>query len=188
VNRLPGALALVLMLGCGGRSEESAPAPAPSAGDTDAGATDGGVSDPCDCPARTPNHYATCDCPGVTCQFPSNFTACWPGTATCSASNRWLYEYPPNDSCPAELPTSSATAYCSGAGSCEYELDVGCGPAVAKLDCACNDAAWMLGLTNAVLPPLCSDCDAITSEAVCKLYASNCFWQSSGDGACRPPR
>jgi hypothetical protein len=188
VNRVAAA-SLVFVLACGGKSEQAVPVPDPpvsDGGEVDAGTTDGG---PCGCPARTPNPGDACDCPGVTCQFTPNFIACWRGSATCSETNRWLYEYVPNDSCPAELPTGSATPYCSGRGSCEYEVDVGCGPAIAKLLCSCTDAAWMLTLSNAELPELCGDCSGITSEAVCKLYPGSCVWESSGDtGVCGPRR
>ncbi len=180
------AVVLAVTFACGGRSEDAAPlasVPEADGGPGDGGATDAAVaSDPCACPTKTPLPGATCDCPGTACQFPPNQIACRSGAATCSPTYRWTYEYPANDSCPAELPVTYGL--CSGVGSCEYEIDLGCGPAIAKLGCSCLDAAWLVGFGPDELPPVC-DCFAITSEAVCNLVSPSCTWNA---GKCAWPR
>jgi hypothetical protein len=185
--RVVATSVVVLVVACGGRSEETVPRnppPADDGGTLDAG-SDGGA---CACPSKAPNPGDACDCPEQSCEFPPSFTACWRGGATCSADGHWLYDYPTNDACPAELPANRGTAYCNGTGSCEYAIDVGCGPVVATLKCGCVDASWMLGASASELPELC-DCTAIATQGVCNLYSRDCTWESTGDaGACRPPR
>jgi hypothetical protein len=167
------AVALTLVIACGGQSVETVPganAPASEAGQQD--------GDACACPSTTPHPDDDCDCPGLSCSFPGSFIQCWDGHATCSQGS-WRYEYRRNTECPAQIG-----GYCTGAGRCDFMVDVGCGPALAEFTCTCTDASWMLAYPE--LPTLC-DCTAITSERLCSLYGRDCSWSDSDEApGCRP--
>ena len=163
-------LAMALYFACGGHSVQSTQsddAPPDDAGGTDAGPP----NDACICPPPTPYPGKECGCPGMACSFPRSF--CWHGDAVCSTDRQWVWQNPRNTACPVELPAMRGVALCTGEGSCEYGVDVGCGPTVVTVSCVCVDATWYLSRYDA--PPLC-ECAAIASQALCSLYPIDCTW------------
>jgi len=165
--------AVVGILSCGGRSLETSDGATPDAAPDSA----------CTCPLETPYAGDDCACDGLACSFPPSFIGCWNGGATCTAG-RWSYEYPDNTRCPEEIPRTGRSGFCSGVGSCTYDIDVGCGPTPLEFRCTCTDAAWMLAYPQ--LPSLC-DCAAIASAGVCDLFGSDCVWsESGGSPRCEP--
>ncbi|HEX6274287.1 MAG TPA: hypothetical protein VFZ53_14700 [Polyangiaceae bacterium] len=163
-------LAFALSVACGGRSVQSPgrdEAPPENTGGNDAGQPE----DVCVCPPPTPAPGDECGCPGLECSFPWSF--CRHGDAICSPERQWLRQNPQNMQCPAELPPNGGVALCTGEGTCEYAVDVGCGPAVLEVSCVCVDATWYLSRYDA--PPLCR-CAAIALEALCGVYSGECTW------------
>jgi hypothetical protein len=161
-----GRLATVLTFftySCGGHAVvESSPQEVDAGASPDAGA----------CPADAPMADDPCPTPGMQCQYARFY--CWYGLATCTRERTWQLIGPVN--CPAEFPSG----LCDGTGECGYVIDVGCGPVEVTTRCECVDATSYFTVRNE--PELC-DCSAIGSDAVCKLYPSECEWSDEG-GVC----
>jgi hypothetical protein len=139
--------------------------------------------DPCACPTLIPDPGDSCSCPDLTCQFSPHY--CWRGQATCREGT-WTWDYPDNTLCPAELPDEIPTygtfGMCNGRGSCEYDVDVGCGPAPLTITCGCFDAQF--AVTGSERPPLC-DCAVIASRGLCEAYGADCDWNQELESCVR---
>jgi hypothetical protein len=166
---------VALVVACGGISQGTS--------DEERELADAGQDseDPCVCPAQLPARGDTCDCPELRCSFTPQAFGCWRGEVVCN-EDTWQRVDPQNDvPCPSS-PFEIDSGLCSGEGSCEYEIDLGCGPDVIVFSCECIDYSWYL--SRASRPTLC-DCAAASTRRLCGLYSGDCTWSSERE-LCEP--